>query len=181
MNINKVTDFTLYYNVEKYRKIEKIFEIDKGKSGELLDFHFLLALLGVKTNNKVILAENTPNESVIPREFSLRTMYGRYQTTIDSYYGFITILDNLEQDYDEVVNKWAFEKTYHNNRGFFEMKNVKTFYEYMMGGIDELNKIVFKYDENYRNIVDALNIAIEEILTDNNSYKNFEELIEIDD
>lgn len=181
MSNNIVTDFTLYYNIEKYRELERAFEIDKGKSGEVFDFHFLLALLGLKNLTKVSLTENVSGINDDYREFSLRTMYGRYQNKIDAYYGFITILDNLEQEHDEVVNKWAFEKTYHNDKQFFEMKNVKTFYEYMLGGINELHNLVFKYEKNYRNIVDALAVAIKEFKDDNNLQEDFGELIIFDD
>lgn len=182
MSVNRVVDFTLYYNVEKYRELERIFEIEKGKSGEIFDFHFLLALLGLKNLSRVNLSENISTiDSDDYREFSLRTMYSRYQSKIDSYYGFITILDNLEQNHDEVVNKWAFEKTYHNDKQFFEMKNIKTFYEYMLGGINELYKIVFKYDNKYRNIVDALKSTIDEIKSEYPIDNNYEELIDLND
>lgn len=148
-----VQDFILKYNSDKYREIEKNIQAE-AKFHEL---HFLLALVGIKNKNRITLEENRLSESENPREFSIRTTYHKYRTTMDSYYALITILDNLNSDYDHVINVLAFEVTSTNNSKFYEMTNIKTFYEYMIGGIEYFYNDIFKYDKDKKvNIADAI-------------------------
>lgn len=183
MSYNSVSDFTLHYNVKEYRELEEVFEIRRSKEGSLPEFHFLLALIGFDNRVRIPLSENIPSTDKYEqhREFSLRTMYAKNQTDMDSYYGIITILDNLEQDYDKVMYDWAFEKTSTNNKSFFELDNIRRFYEYMLGGIGILHKNVFKYDRKYVNIQDALRDIIDNVLNKYSMSNDIEEeLIDID-
>lgn len=178
MKYNEVSDLTLYYDADKYRELENTLEINKSKDGFVVEFHFLLALLGLKNNRKISLETNSASkENSEQREFSLRTLYPKYSIDMDAYYGLITILDNLEQDYDEVVYNWAFEKTSTNKKSFFELKNVRTFYEYMIGGISILHKLVFSYTNKYRDIADAIKLELDEMSIENNNNDDLEGLL----
>src|SRR5690554_1648360 len=128
---NIAQDLTINYKVNTYNLIIDLFDI---KDGELPSFHMMLALMGYKNRKKTSLNESD-GESDKPRNFSLRTLYNRNEADMDAYYGLISILDNLELPYEEVINKIAFERTEINNTPFLKMNNVKTFYEYMLGGI----------------------------------------------
>jgi hypothetical protein len=153
-------DFIMYYNPEVYRKIEKIMDI-KDKDGATVHFHFLLALLGLKTNKKIPLDETNcePDEK---RSFSLRTLHQKEATIFETYFGLITILDNLDKDYNDVVNKIAFEKTEINQTPFLKMTNVKTFYNYMMSGLDVIKKDFFHYGDDPVDVADQIHQYLEE-------------------
>lgn len=129
---NTIADLSINYKVKTYNQLNDLFDI---QDGELPLFHFMLALMGYKHKKKVDLSTND-KKSEKSRDFSLRTMYQRYESDLDSYYGLLAILDNLDLSYDEVVDNIAFERTGTNGRPFLKMKNIKTFYEYMLGGID---------------------------------------------
>jgi len=129
---NSPADLSINYKVKTYNTISELFDL---QDGELPLFHFMLALMGYKHNKKVDLATND-KKSEKSREFSLRTIYPRYESDLDAYYGIVSILDNLHLNYDEVIEKIAFERTGNNGLPFLKMKNTRTFYEYMLGGID---------------------------------------------
>lgn len=128
---NSPADLSINYKVRTYNQIQELFDV---QDGELPSLHFMLSLMGFKHNKKVDLS--TKDNSEKSRDFSLRTLYPRYESDMDSYYGLIAILDNLNLNYDEVINDIAFERTGVNGKTFLKMINVKTFYEYMLGGID---------------------------------------------
>lgn len=130
--LNKPTDLSINYKVETYNKLEiELFDL---KENEQPLFHFMLALFGYKSGKKVEL--NTNDGTSKTREFSIRTVYPRNESDLDAYYGLLTILDNLTLDYDYIIDKVAFERTGVNGTSFLKMKNVRTFYEYMLSGID---------------------------------------------
>lgn len=141
--INKPADLKILYKVNIYEKIETIFDLKEGEQPRL---HLILALLGLGSKKKIEL-NSKDRESDKPHEFSLRTVYPKNESDLDAYYGLLSILDNLNLDYDEVINKIAFERTSINDTNFLKMKNVKTFYEYMLAGIDVFN-IKFLIDNN---------------------------------
>lgn len=131
-HLNKPADLSINYKVKLYEQIEQLFDL---KDDEQPIFHLILALMGYKNNKKIELNTND-NKSDKSRDFSLRTVYPRNESDLDSYYGLLAILDNLEKPYDEVIEKIAFERTSMNGTPFLKMKNVKTFYEYMLGGLE---------------------------------------------
>jgi len=136
---NKPSDLKIKYKVSSYEKIEEIFDLREGEQPML---HLMLALLGIKNERRIDLDEDDL-QSDKTHEFSLRTVYNRNSTDLDAAYGLISILDNLDLSYDEVVNNIAFEKTSINNTPFLKMKNVKTFYEYMLSGVEFFEKKFF--------------------------------------
>lgn len=162
---NIAADFTLKYGISKYKKIEEIFETNKGKEGKVVDLHFLLAIIGLKNNSRVSLEENRKIESEDSREFSIRTTYNNYRTEMDKYYALITILDNTHLEYDEVINELAFQTTSNTGRKFYELDNIKTYYEYMMGGID----ILFDNITELGNSNDLMSESMSEILANSAS------------
>ncbi len=162
--INNVQDFRLKYNSKKYKEIEKRFEQDN----KFHSLHFLLSLLGVINKKRVTLEVNkAADDTEYSREFSLRTTYDKYRTEMDSYYALITILDNLDKQYDEVIPEMAFEVTSTNDKKFYELTNIITFYEYMLGGIDILYDIMFVYDDKNVNVADAIQEVLESSLSPN--------------
>lgn len=148
---HKIQDFTLQYKVPVYKNIEKLLE---EQGGETHDLHFMLAMLGINSDRKIDL--NYKDDSNEPRTFSLRTMYPRNENDFDVYYGLLTILDNLDKEPEEVVGKLAFEKTGLNNTTFLKLTNVKTFYEYMLGGISVFEENFFVYGHNAVDVVDSI-------------------------
>ena len=122
------------------KKIEEIFGLGDGEQPLL---HLMLALMGYKNGNKVSLETRDGSSDSKFHEFSIRTVYQRNESDLDASYGLLAILDNQELTYDEVINGIAFERTSMNKTPFLKMTNVKTFYEYMLAGIDFLNKPFF--------------------------------------
>ncbi|MDY3195490.1 MAG: hypothetical protein RBQ95_01410 [Paracholeplasma sp.] len=133
---NNPQDLSISYKVKTYTELEKLFNL---KDDETPMFHFMLSLLGFKHGRRVDI-KTTDSSSDKARDFSLRTIYPRNESDMDAYYGLIAILDNTELDYNQVVNQIAFERTAVNNTPFLKMTNVRTFYEYMLGGIEFLEE-----------------------------------------
>lgn len=141
---NKPADLKINYKVNTYEKIEEIFDLREGEQPLL---HLILALMGYKLNKKVDLSTSDSNSDK-PHEFSLRTVYPRNESDLDAAYGLLSILDNLDLTYEEVINQIAFERTSNNNTQFLKMNNVKTFYEYMLSGIDFFEQNFFNDGKN---------------------------------
>jgi len=77
----------------------------------------------------------------------------------------LTILDNLDLPYETVINDLAFERTEKNNVSFTKMTNVKTFYEYMLAGIDFFENNFLLYGSDPVDVADS----IHEFLTNDQS------------
>jgi len=144
-------DFTVKYKPSTYTFIEKILNQENRDIPMLL---FMLSLLGFSEKKKIPL--NTESKGEEPREISIRTLYMRNESDFDAYIGLIAILDNMHLSADQVINSIAFERTSINGAKFYQMQNVKTFFEYMLGGIDVFIDNFFIYNKNTVNIVDAI-------------------------
>jgi hypothetical protein len=132
---NKSADIKISYKVNEYDKLESIFK---------MDFHELalsLALMGLLKGEKYSLNKNDNTGNT--HTFS-RTTYDRAITEFDAYFGLITILDNYDLDYDHVINEIAFDKTEKSNTSFSKLTNVKTFYGYLIAGIEKMSNEFFK-------------------------------------
>lgn len=165
---NKPSDLRIAYKVKTYRYIEEIFDLREGQQPQL---HLLLALMGYKNQQKIDLSSN--DNSGETHDFSLRTVYSRNESDLDAAYGLLAILDNLDLSYDEVINKIAFERTGTNGKQFLKMTNVKTFYEYMLSGIDFFEnyflldgKKVIRIAENIHDFLTSNYSELEDILAD---------------
>lgn len=137
---NSPQDLKIYYKASIYEKIEEIFGLGDGEQPLL---HLMLALMGYKNGNKVSLETRDGSSDSKFHEFSIRTVYQRNESDLDASYGLLAILDNQELTYDEVINGIAFERTSMNKTPFLKMTNVKTFYEYMLAGIDFFEQTFF--------------------------------------
>lgn len=149
---NNPADLKIRYNVNNYEKIEKMFDI---QDGELPLLHFMLSLMGYKLGKKIPL-DTSDTKSDNTHEFSLRTIYPRNENDFDAYFGLLTILDNLDLSYEEVINGLAFERTEMKKVSFTKMTNVKTFYEYMLSGIDFFVDEFFRYGTNPVDVADSI-------------------------
>ncbi|MFW6272580.1 MAG: hypothetical protein ACOC2U_02220 [bacterium] len=149
---NAAQDLKIQYGVRTYEQIEKMFDLEDGETPHL---HFLLSLLGLKSDTKIDI-DKKDLKSDDKREFSLRTMYQKNQTDFDTYFGLITILDNIDEDFNYVVNTVAFERTEMHDKKFLKMENVKTFYEYMLAGIDAFKHEFFSYGHNPVDVADSI-------------------------
>lgn len=127
---NKPQDLKISYKADTYERIEQLLELQEGEKPM---FHFLLSLLGYSSKEKIPLDKKDNKGKT--HDFSLRTMYPKDETSFDAYFGYITILDNLNLPYDRVIKDLAFERTDKNGNTFLKMTNVKTFYEYFLSGI----------------------------------------------
>lgn len=154
---NNPTDLSFSIFVKTYEKTKDFFD-DQEK--DILNLHLMLSLIGM-INNKKIPLDSKDNKTEKPRSFSLRTMYQRASTDYDTAYGLITILDNLDSDYHYVVNTLAFEKTERNNSSFLKMTNVKTFYEFMLSGLEYVEKEFFTYGTALEDVADTINEFLE--------------------
>jgi hypothetical protein len=85
----------------------------------------------------------------------------------DSYFGLLTILDNLEKDYHTVINSLAFEKN-GNEIGYLDMTNVSTFYQYMLGGIQGGFEILSEYDNSCQDSLQIFDSMYEYIFSTGN-------------
>ena len=152
---NNATDLILRYNASTYRKLEKMMGISNGSSS-MVPFHLMLALLGLEEGKRIPVTEKN-GDRVDDRSFSLRTVYQKEATNFEVYFGLLTILDNLDEDYEKVVSQWAFEKTEVNNTPFLKMKNVQTFYEYMIGGLEVIKETFLRYGDNPVDVASQIN------------------------
>ena len=147
---NSPQDIAIKYGGENYKIIEDLLNKESSDVPLLL---FMLALLGLNNGKKISLEQSDGKEV---HNFSIRTMYNKYAFDFDTYIGLIAILDNKHLPYDEVVNKIAFERTGTNDNKYFEMKNVRTFFEYVLGGIDEFINEFFIYGKTPEDLVSAI-------------------------
>lgn len=157
---NQPQDIKITVGAAKYKTIEKLLNQD---SQDVPLLQFLLALLGLSEGKKIPLTTTELEDDTV-HTFSLRTTYGRYESEYDTYFGLIAILDNTDLSYDEVIGQIAFERTDINKKKFQEMTNVKTFFEYLQGGIEVFVDNFFVYDKTPSGVVDALH---EYLLSDN--------------
>lgn len=164
---NQPQDIKISVGAAKYKIIERLLNQD---TQDVPLLQFLLALLGYSEGKKIPLTNTDTDDDTI-HTFSLRTMYGRYESEYDTYFGLIAILDNKKLTYDQVIGQIAFERTDINKKKFQEMTNVKTFFEYLQGGIEVFADKFFVYDKTVTGVVDALheylileNEKIEEVL-----------------
>jgi hypothetical protein len=158
---NKPQDLKINYKVNTYDYIEKIFDL---REGELPLIQFFLALLGVNKGNKVGLDKS--DNSGQTHEFSLRTVYQRNESDYDSFIGLISILDNLELSYEEVINQIAFERTEMNDKQFLKMTNVKTFFEYMLSGLDSFEELFLHNGEDTLRVAESIHEFLQEDIQD---------------
>lgn len=149
---NIPSDFTIKYKPEIYTLVEKLLSNTSDK--DVPSTIFLLSLLGFTNGEKLVLDSMSGDEK---REISIRTLYGRYSTDFDSYIGLIAILDNTDKNYNEVINQIAFERTEMSKKRFLEMENVKTFFEYFLGGLNIFDsKFVSPYSAGELDLVYTL-------------------------
>lgn len=144
-------DLEIKYKAETYEFIEKILNQETRDVPMVL---FMLSLLGITNNKRIPLDTETKNEGT--HSFSIRTMYNRNESDFDAYIGLISILDNLNLPPEQVINSIAFERTGVNGTMFLKMKNVKAFFEYMLGGIDIFKNNFFIYGKSNVELVDAI-------------------------
>jgi hypothetical protein len=161
---NKPADLKINYKVSAYEKIEEIFELREGEQPLL---HLILALMGYKNQKKIDLGATDKNSDK-SHEFSLRTVYPRNESDLDAAYGLLAILDNLDLPYEEVINRIAFERTDVNQTPFLKMKNVKTFYEYMLSGIEFFENNFFVDGKDFVKIADNIHEFLESDQSDIN-------------
>lgn len=135
--LHNASDIKITYNAEKYKKIDETI----GKYlEETMDFQLLLSLYGFNRNRRIDLDVDDNNGK---HEFS-RTVYQKRDFEMHSRFGFITILANQDKPYSTTVNRLAFEKMDDNNQSFSKLENVRTFYEYLLGGIEPLYDALFE-------------------------------------
>lgn len=144
---NKPQDLKIQYKAETYEKIESLFDLQEGEKTMV---HFMLSLFGYLKKEKTKL--DTKDNKSKSHDFSLRTMYPKDESSFDAYFGFLTILDNLDMPYDRVIKDLAFERTEKNNTPFLKMTNVKTFYEYFLTGISSFEEKILKKYGTTKNI-----------------------------
>lgn len=166
-NQMKTTDFTFQYKTAQYKNIEAFFE----RHGlDPVDIQFLTALFGSNAGNKVPLSEKDDSDQ---RSFSIRTVFARNAPEMERDFGLITILNNQDLPYNELLNKKAFLKN-GNGGKFFDLENVSEFYQSLLAGIEPLDDLISEYGHDEKNVFDGLydyltdedNVAIMERVAD---------------
>jgi hypothetical protein len=172
---NRSADIKIRYFVDEYEKLEKIFNL------EFHEFALMLALMGKLRGEKLPLdIDDGKNKE---HTFS-RTTYDRAVTEFDSYFGLLSILDNIDLSYDEVINNIAFQKTEESGLSFAKQKNVNTFYGYLISGIEKMYGEFYKLGSNSYDVASCIHdflsenqdaeieliesMLMEELETDNN-------------
>lgn len=132
---NKSADIKVRFAVEEYDKLEAMFKL------EFHELALMLSLMGKLKGKKLPL--NINDNKGKEHTFS-RTTYDRAITEFDAYFGLLTILDNNDLEYGKVINEMAFEKTEMNDVSFSKLRNVSTFYGYLLSGIEKISNEFFK-------------------------------------
>lgn len=145
------TDIPFKYRVDKYEQLSEFLLSNSQLNGEKTQF--LFALTGIEDGEKIPL--DTKDSS--PKEHTLsRVTYNRNIVSMERDFGLITIIDSLNEPYNEVLNNKAFLKNSDEGVRYLSLPNVSTFYEYLLGGIDPLYDIVMGYGTEDTQIFDAL-------------------------
>lgn len=155
--VHSASDIKFYYNVSQYKRLD---DLRSSLDMDITDFQLLLALYGLKNGNRIPIdkKDDTGDEHTFSR-----VVYNRSEVESDSNFGLVTILANLNGDYNEVMNTMAFEKMYKNDLPYSRLPNVLTFYEYLIGGIEYLYNTVFEIGNTESNIAIALyDVLLEE-------------------
>lgn len=147
-NQMKPADFTFQYKTDQYDNISAFF----GRHGlNAVDIQFLTALFGSNAGNKVPLSEKDDSDQ---RSFS-RTVFSKNAPDMERDFGLITILNNQDLPYNELLNKKAFLKN-GNGEKFFDLDNVSEFYQSLLGGIEPLHDLISEYGHDEQNVFDGL-------------------------
>lgn len=157
------SDVKFRYKTKKYSDIISFFEKYGFKNSKA---QFLVSLTGINNDLSIDLKANDNSEE---RQIS-RVVYQNNSMDMDSYFGLITIVSNVDKDYDTVINKMAFLKNVGKEK-YLELPNVQLFYQYLLGGIEPLYDIVYHYTTNvfdeqeifdsmYEFIIDKKNIEL---------------------
>lgn len=142
------SDFTFQFQTAKYNNIENFLTLHRMNSVQI---QFLLALFGSNKDKKFSLNEKDGSDQ---RSF-YRTVFSKNAPEMERNFGLITILNNENLPYNDLLNKKAFLKN-GNGEKFFELDNVSEFYQSLLGGISSLNDLMFEYGNDEDNIFDAL-------------------------
>lgn len=148
-NSKKSTDVIFNYDAQQYSAIDNYFH---NNGMDSVKIQSTLALRGIDIGNRIPLKTNDGNGE---RQLS-RTVYDRNSVDFDNIMGLLTILDNLDKPYDEVMNHMAFEIN-KNDKSYTDLVNVSTFYEYMLGGIESCYNDIAEYNINdEKDVFDAM-------------------------
>lgn len=145
---HRPSDISIYYDVDKFEKLEKCIDVLPYPEALLL-----VALFGVNNDRRIPLNKKDGKDNT--HTFS-RTVYQRNEIQTESNFGLITILNNLDKGSSEVVNKMAFAKMYHENISFVKLPNVICFYESLIGGIEPLHDLLFEIGDDINSVATAL-------------------------
>lgn len=169
MDINKKhqpSDISIYYDIDKFKRLDELdTQIDVLSYPEFL---LLVALFGVNNERRIPL--NEKDGKGLFHSFS-RTVYQRNEIQTESNFGLITILNNLDQDSNTVVNGMAFAKMYNLNLNFSKLPNVLNFYESLIGGIEPLYDMLFEIGDDINSVATSL---YDELMEDE---EEFEEIV----
>ena len=117
------------------------------------EFLLLLALYGFKMENFIPLGQK---DSTGETHNISRTVHQRAETFCESSYGLITILDNLDKDYSEVINNRAFARMTDTGLGFSRLPNIQAFYGYLIGGIKPFFDDIFEIGSSEESVARRL-------------------------
>ncbi|WP_203637966.1 hypothetical protein [Levilactobacillus wangkuiensis] len=148
----KSADITIKYHAQEYNEVYTFFSAEDDLS--IVKIQTMLALRGLEQKNRIPLV--TDDGSGISRTLS-RVSYNKWGPDYDDAFGLLTILDNLDKPYDQVLNHMAFANN-KNGEKYATLPNVSTFYEYMLGGIESCYQDIAKYGiHDKRQILDSMN------------------------
>lgn len=156
-------DIQVRYQVEKYEKIADFLSLNS------IDIQFLFSLVGFNNSNKIELT--TTDDSPKSHTFS-RTVFDKNTNEMERRFGLLTIVDSLDEPYNDVLNNKAFIKNSKSKEKYSSMPNVATFYQFLLGGIDPLNRIIFRYGADPEDTLSS----IYEYLTEDSNEKIMDDI-----
>lgn len=169
MRTNTAQDLKFQFKAHVYKKLDKYLKMDSHEK------ILMLALMGYKEGIKYEL--NTPDPSPSNTEdkishgssyeMSLRTMYPKNALAFDAVFGLIGLLTSTKTDSKERLDE-VFMKTSETKLSFLELPSVKATFEYMLGGLEVIEKALFDLGNSQSNIADSIQMFLEESFDDLN-------------
>jgi hypothetical protein len=169
MKKNIPQDLKFNYKAHIYKKVDKYLDMETHEK------ILMLSLLGFKNDLRYPL--NTPDPAPANTEdklgygssyeMSLRTMYPKNNLAFDAVFGLMGLLTSKEKDPEKKLDE-VFLTTSESKISFLELPSVKATFEFMLGGLDIIEEVMFDLGNSQSAVADAIQIFLEQSLDELN-------------
>jgi hypothetical protein len=167
MRKNIPQDLKFRYKAHIWKKIDKFIKMETHNKV------LLLALMGYKENKRYSLNTPDPSPEGIQdkvqygdsTEVSVRTMYNRNGLAYDAVFGLMGLLTSKVKDPKERLDE-VFLVTTETKLSFLELPSVKATFEYMLGGLEVMETVLFDSGNSNSNVCDSIQFYLEESIDD---------------